>query len=104
MCVHLYRNSNFMKETAVARFDARISDKQKKFFEYAAALGGYKTLAAFIFHAAEVEAEKIVEKHNAIIASEKDREIFFNALMNPPKPSEKLKKGAQWYKDMAQTK
>ena len=52
-----------MKEAAVARFDARISVKQKKFFEYAAALSGYKTLAAFIFHAAEVEAEKIIEKH-----------------------------------------
>jgi len=89
-----------MKTAAVARFDARISDKQKKFFEYAANLGGYKTLAAFIFHAAEVEAEKIVEKHNSFIASERDREIFFDTLMNPPEPSERLKKGAQWYKEM----
>ena len=93
-----------MKEAAVARFDARISEKQKKFFEYAAALGGYKTLAAFIFHAAEVEAEKIVEKHNVIIASEKDRELFFDALLNPPKSNEKLKKAAQWYKKVTGTK
>ena len=93
-----------MKAAAVARFDARISDKQKKFFEYAATLGGYKTLAAFIFHAAEVEAEKIVEKHNAFLASEKDREIFFNALITPPKPSQRLKKGAQWYQEMISKK
>lgn len=93
-----------MKEGAVARFDARISEKKKKFFEYAATLGGYKTLAAFIFHAAEAEAEKIVEKHNVIIASEKDREIFFDALMNPPKPNEKLRKTAQWYKEITSAK
>jgi uncharacterized protein (DUF1778 family) len=93
-----------MKEGATARFDARISEKQKEYFEYAAALGGYKTLAAFIFHAAELEAGKIVEQHNVIIASEKDRELFFDAMMNPPKPNERLKKAAQWYKGMTEAK
>jgi uncharacterized protein (DUF1778 family) len=93
-----------MKEAAVARFDARISVKQKKFFEYAAALGGYKTLAAFIFQAAEAEAQRIVEKHNVIIASEEDRKLFFDALVTPPKPNEKLRKAAQWYKKMSDGK
>ena len=89
-----------MKEIAVARFDARMSEKQKKFFEYAASLGGYKTLAAFMFHAAEVEAEKIVEKHNAILCSEKDREVFFDVIMNPPKPNHSLKKAAKKHAEL----
>jgi len=86
-----------MKEPAVARFDARMPEKQKKFFEYAAALGGYKTLAAFLFHSAEIEAEKIVEKHNAILSSEKDREVFFDVIMNPPEPNNSLKNAARRY-------
>jgi uncharacterized protein (DUF1778 family) len=83
-----------MKEAAIARFDARISVEQKKIFEHAAALSGYKTLAAFIFHAASVEAEKIIAKHDAILRSEKDREVFFNVIMNPPEPNEGLKNAA----------
>ena len=89
-----------MKEAAVARFDARISDKQKKFFEYAATLGGYKTLAAFIFHAAETEASKIVREHNAILSSEQDREVFFDVIMNPPKPNNSLKKAAKKHTEL----
>jgi len=32
---------------------------------------------------------KGVEDHAKILASEKDREVFFDALMNPPQPSVK---------------
>ena len=41
-----------MKEAVTAQVDARISERQKAFLEYAAGLGGYKTLAAFVFNAA----------------------------------------------------
>jgi uncharacterized protein (DUF1778 family) len=93
-----------MKDAAIARFDARISVKQKSFFEYAAALSGYKTLAAFIFHAAEVEAEKIIERHNAILQSEKDKEVFFDVIMNPPKPNASLKKAAKRHAEILKNK
>ncbi len=93
-----------MKEAAVARFDTRMPKKEKEFFEYAANLGGYKTLAAFFMHAARVEAERIVEKHNVILASERDAKIFFDALMNPPEPNEALKKAAKRYKRLVAEK
>ncbi len=89
-----------MKEAQLARFDARITEKQKSFFEYAAALGGYKSLAAFIFQAAEAEASKIVEKHKAILRSEKDKEVFFDVIMNPPKPNKSLLKAAQKHAEL----
>jgi hypothetical protein len=38
------------------------------------------------------------EQVDSIIQSEKDAEILFNALMNPPQPTEALKKAAQDYK------
>ncbi len=40
---------------------------------------------------------KGVEDQAKILASEKDREVFFDALMNPPKPSEELLKAADVY-------
>jgi uncharacterized protein (DUF1778 family) len=92
-----------MTELALARFDARISKQQKKYFEEAAALGGFKTLASFIFHAAEVEAQKIVAHHNALLASEKDREVFFDAIMNPPKPNKSLKKAVKKHSELLKT-
>ncbi len=33
-----------------------------------------------------------------ILASKRDQEIFFDALMNPPKPNEALKKAMKQYK------
>lgn len=87
-----------MKTTASARFDTRLPKDQKDFFEYAATLGGYRNLTEFVIHSVEVIAKEIVEKHNSILASKQDQEIFFKALMNPPKPNAKLKKAAMRYK------
>jgi uncharacterized protein (DUF1778 family) len=52
-----------------ARFDAKLSKEQKDFFQYAA------------------------------LASQRDKEIFFHALMHPDKPNEKLQKAAKRYKE-----
>jgi uncharacterized protein (DUF1778 family) len=76
------------------RFDTRISKDQKEFFEYAATLGGFRTLTEFIIFSAQQQASNIVEKHSSILASKKDQQIFFNAIMNQQKPNDKLKKAA----------
>jgi uncharacterized protein (DUF1778 family) len=86
-----------MKELKMARFDVRLPQEQKTYFEEAASLGGFKTLTEFIAYSLKLQADKIVEKHNAILISKKDQEIFFDAIMNPPEPSDKLKKAAREY-------
>jgi len=40
----------------------------------------------------------VPKKHNSILSSKKDAKIFFDALMNPPKPNEALKKAVKRYK------
>jgi uncharacterized protein (DUF1778 family) len=86
-----------MKTTSKARFDTRLRQEQKEFFEYAARLGGFRTLTEFVVFSAQKRAEEIVEEHNKILASKRDREIFFNALTNPPHPNKYLKKAASRY-------
>jgi uncharacterized protein (DUF1778 family) len=81
-----------MKTLEKSRFDTRLPKEQKEYFEYAANLGGFRTLTDFVIHSAQVQASSIVEKHNAILASKKDQEIFFKAIMQPSKPNVNLKK------------
>ena len=81
-----------------ARFDAKIPKVQKDLFEYAASLGGFRTLTDFIINAVQEKANAIIQEHNTILASEKDREIFFNALVNPTGPNQKLRDAAERYK------
>ena len=44
------------------------------------------------------EAEEIVANYNRIIASERDREIFFNAVFGELEPNENLREAAKRYK------
>lgn len=80
-----------------ARFDARFSSEQKALFEYAAQLGGYRSLSEFVMSSAQKTAEAIVEKHRSILASQKDQAIFFQAIMNPVAPGKKLRAAAKKY-------
>lgn len=87
-------------DTKVARFDTRWTEEQKRLFERASTLGGFRSLSEFVFFAVQQRAEEIIEKHEKIISTKRDQEIFANALMNPPSPNSKLKKAAKKYLDL----
>lgn len=86
-------------KTPEARFDTRLPKKQKEFFERAAILGGYRTLTEFVIHSVQDRAKQIMKEHDSILASEKDKEIFFNALLGEPGPNKALKSAAEKYKE-----
>ena len=84
-------------KTQQARFDTRLTKSQKEFFEMAARISGFKSLSEFVIHSTQQVADSIIEKHNAILATEKDRKIFFDTLIDPPKPNKSLKEAAKQY-------
>jgi uncharacterized protein (DUF1778 family) len=86
-----------MKTKAMTRFETRLSQEQKEYLEYASRLGGYKTLSEFILTSAKNQADQIVDRHEQILRSAKDREIFFGALLNPKKPNSRLKAAVSRY-------
>lgn len=92
------------KAINTARFDTRLSKEQKEFFEYVAGLGGFRTLTEFIMSALQEKAKIIIEKHNTTLSSKKDREVFFHAMVSPPKPNARLKTAASRYKKAANKK
>jgi len=77
--------------TEQARFDARLPKEQKQFFEKAAYLGGYRNLTDFIVRVVQEKATEIIKEKEQVIVSERDSQIFFDAITNPQKPSETLK-------------
>lgn len=79
-----------MKTKTQARFDARLSKEQKDFFERAALLGGYRSLTDFVVLTVQEKANEIIKEKEQIIASEKDSEIFFNAITKINKPNQDL--------------
>lgn len=86
--------------TKTARFDTRLSTEQKALFERAAALGGYRNLTDFILLSAQEKAKEIIQESELILASERDSEIFFDAMMQIEVPNEHLVAAAKAYQEL----
>lgn len=84
--------------TKNARFDTRLSKEQKVFFERAARLGGFRNLTDFVVIAVQEKANEIISERERIIASQKDSQIFFDAVINPKAPNKELFKAANEFK------
>ena len=80
-----------------ARFDARLSKEQKQFFEKAAFLGGFRSLTDFVVLTVQEKAKEIIQEKEQIIASEKDSQLFFDAITNPKMPSKTLQNALEDY-------
>jgi uncharacterized protein (DUF1778 family) len=91
-----------MNKVKTARFDTRWPEEQKDFFERAAVLGGYRTLSEFVYATLQEKAQKIVKEKSEILASERDRQIFFDAILNPTQPNAALKAAAEEYREFTQ--
>lgn len=89
-----------MKTVEKARFDTKLSKEQKDFFEYAASIGGFRTLTEFVVISVQEKAKKIVEEYSKIISSKREQEIFFDEIINPSKPNSALENAAFRYKEL----
>ena len=65
----------------------------KETLEQAAQLTG-TTLDRFLIESALKEADRILDRETTIILSERDAELVFSLIKNPPPPNEKLKAAA----------
>jgi len=79
------------------RFDIRLSKKQKMLFERAAFLGDYRSLTEFVLRAVQEKAKEIISEREKVVDSQRDSEIFFDAVVNYSKPNAKLVSAANEY-------
>ncbi len=80
------------------RIEIRVSAHDKRMFKKAQQLSGDKTFSSFMVRILKKEAERIVAKNDQILASERDRELFFDAVFGNSSPNQDLIKAAERYK------
>lgn len=80
------------------RIEIRISSQDKSIFKRAQKLSGDKTFSSFIVRAVRIHAEHIISEKERILASNRDREIFFDAVFKNQQPNENLVEAAKRYK------
>lgn len=88
-----------MKTSDKTRFDTRLPKEQKELLEYAAQLGGFRNLTDFVLTVLVEKSKAIIAEHQAILASQRDQEIFFEAIMADAEPNMALKAAAARYQD-----
>jgi uncharacterized protein (DUF1778 family) len=86
------------------RIELRVSAEEKRIFKRAQKLSGDKTFSGFILRIVKKQAEEIVSQNDSILTTERDREIFFDAVYGNSSPNQILMEGAQKYKSQSTKK
>jgi uncharacterized protein (DUF1778 family) len=86
-----------MKTIDKARFDTRLPKEHKDLFEYAAQLGGFRNLTDYVINVLMEKSTMIIEKHNTILATKRDQEVFFDAITSEIEPNKSLQLAASKY-------
>lgn len=90
-----------MAQTAEGKRDRmhlRLDARTKRKLERAAAYEE-TTLSDFVLANAVAAAERVIASHEKIALSAKDWEVFYDALVHPPEPNEKLREAARRYRE-----
>lgn len=81
------------------RINLRIDTDSKATLERAAAYTG-STLSDFVLSNALAAARHVISSHESIGLSRKDWDAFFEALVNPPEPNERLKQALKRHDEL----
>ena len=89
------------KKIEDARIEFRVSQDDKEMLEYASILGGYKKKSEFFRAVLFKAAKALIEEEKQILASKRDKQIFFNALMkDEAKPNQALVSAIAFHNEM----
>ena len=80
------------------RMHLRLDARTKRTLERAAAYEA-TSVSDFVLANAVAAAERVIESHEKVTLSARDWDVFYDALINPPEPSEKLKEAARRYRE-----
>lgn len=79
------------------RLGFRLDEETKGLIERAAHLSRRKVSDFCVTELAE-SARRTIAEHQTLALSDKDRQAFFDALVNPPKPSARLQRAVAEYR------
>lgn len=82
------------------RLEARVSRREKRLIERAAQLRG-TTVTDFVLSSAQQAARAAIKDFEVLSLRDEAREVFVNALLNPPSPNPAAQAAARRYKERA---
>lgn len=74
-----------------ARLGFRVDNRTRKLVEHAAALER-RSLTDFCLNVLLDATRETIQKHETLVLSDRDRKIFFDALVHPPTPNARLRR------------
>ncbi len=80
------------------RMHLRLDVRTKRKLERAAAYEA-KSVTDFVLANAVAAAERVIDAHEKITLSAADWEVFYDALIDPPAPTETLKQAVRRYRE-----
>lgn len=80
------------------RIELRVSAEEKEVFLRAQKLSGDKSFSSFMVRVLKKHAEEILAQHDRILATERDRAVFFDAVFGNLEPNEALRRAADKYR------
>lgn len=78
------------------RLEARVTPEQKSMFTLCARIRGC-SVSDFVVSCAQEVASRTIREQEVMALSQRDRQIFVEALFGEVKPVERLKKAAERY-------
>ena len=83
-------------DTLKFRMDAMTADLMERARSYVKL-----DKSKFVRHSIREKAEAIIAEHEKTLFTQEDWYMFFDLLDNPPEPTERMKKAAEKYKEIA---
>ena len=78
------------------RLEARVTPEQKRLIERAATLRG-TTVTEFVVRSAQEAATNTIKDFEVLHLRDEARDVFVNAVLNPPAPSDAARAAAERY-------
>jgi uncharacterized protein (DUF1778 family) len=88
------------RESKKERLEARLTPEQKKHIEHAARIKG-TSISDFVVLSADDAALRTIREQEVLTLNAQAREVFANALINPPAPGQRLVAAAKRYQERA---
>ena len=79
------------------RLEARVTPAQKRLIERAAALRG-TSVTEFVVASAQEAATSTIKDFDVLHLRDQAREVFINAVLNPPVPNDAARAAAERYR------
>lgn len=84
------------RATRDQRVDARVTQDEKRLFERAASLTG-RSVTSFLVQSSLEAAREVIQAHETMTLTARDRDAFVAALRSPPQPNDALRRAARDY-------